>query len=135
MDAYSHPDVITIPPMPYIWLFPRMAAVVHHGGAGTTAEGFHAGVPNVICPFFGDQPGWARLSVDLGVGEQPVKRNRLTQDRLAAAIIEVTRNPILSKNAQDLAARLSREDGVQTATHIILNDIARIPVKTQADVH
>ncbi len=120
LEVDSNQDVITIPPVPYSWLFPRMAAVVHHGGAGTTAEGFHAGVPTIICPFFGDQPGWARLSVDLGVGAQPVKRSRLTKDRLAAAIIEATSNPSLSKNAQELAARLSDEDGVQSSERIIL---------------
>ncbi len=113
-------DVIAIPPVPYSWLFPRMAAVVHHGGAGTTAEGFHAGVPTLICPFIGDQPGWARLSVELGVGAQPVKRSRLTQDRLAAAITEVTGNPGLRENAALLAARLAEEDGVSNAVDIIL---------------
>lgn len=97
-----------------------MAAVVHHGGAGTTAEGFHAGIPTLICPFFGDQPGWARLSVKLGVGARPVKRSRLTQDRLAAAIAEVTGNPALRENAELLAARLAKEDGVSSAVDIIM---------------
>lgn len=122
LEVNGTKDVIAIPPVPYSWLFPRVAAVVHHGGAGTTAEGFHAGVPTLICPFFGDQPGWAQLSVDLGVGAEPVKRSRLTQDRLAAAIREATGNPKLSKNAKALAARLAGENGVQTATRIILKD-------------
>ncbi|WPZ35009.1 glycosyltransferase [Thalassobaculum sp. OXR-137] len=112
-------DVLAIDPTPYGWLFPRMAAVVHHGGAGTTAEGFHAGVPSVICPFFGDQPGWARLSHALGVGTEPVPRDRLTADRLAAAIVRATEDPILRENARALGARLRAEDGVARAVRIV----------------
>lgn len=119
-------DVIAIPPVPYSWLFPRMAAVVHHGGAGTTAEGFHAGAPTLICPFVGDQPGWAQLSVGLGVGARPVKRSRLTQDRFAAAITEVTGDPGLRKNAQALAVRLAEEDGVKNAADIILEGTGHV---------
>ena len=113
-------DMIAIPPVPYRWLFPRMGAVVHHGGAGTTAEGFHAGLPCVICPFFGDQPGWARISVNLGVGASPIRRNRLSQDRLATSIVEATTRTDLRVQAQALAARLQAEDGVATAVKLIL---------------
>lgn len=45
--------------VPHDWLFPRIAGVVHHGGAGTTAAGLRAGVPTIIKPFFGDQNFWA----------------------------------------------------------------------------
>ena len=121
LDVETGDDIIAIPPVPYRWLFPRMAAVVHHGGAGTTGEGFHAGVPTLICPFFGDQPGWARLSVKLGVGAPPIKRNRLTQKRLAAGIAAATGDPALRKNAQMLASRLADEDGVGHAVSLILN--------------
>lgn len=120
LDIASDANVITIPPVPYGWLFPRMAAVVHHGGAGTTAEGFHAGVPTLICPYFGDQPGWARLSVDLGVGARPIKRSRLTVSRLAAGLREVTGTPALRDNAHALAERLAKEDGVTNAVSVIL---------------
>ena len=54
--------------VPHDWLFPQVAAVVHHGGAGTTAAGLRAGRPTVICPFFGDQPFWGRRVHELGVG-------------------------------------------------------------------
>ena len=113
-------DVLAIDPTPYGWLFPRMAAVVHHGGAGTTAEGFHAGVPCAICPFFGDQPGWARLSVRLGVGAAPVPRRSLTVDRLAGAIAAATSDRTLRENAAQLAEALRREDGVASAVRLVL---------------
>jgi sterol 3beta-glucosyltransferase len=69
------PDsVFQIKAVPHDWLFPQMAAVVHHGGAATTAAGFRAGVPTVVCPFFGDQPFWGKLVAALGVGSEPVPR-------------------------------------------------------------
>lgn len=119
LQVEADETVIAIGPTPYDWLFARMAAVVHHGGAGTTAEGFHAGVPCVVCPFFGDQPGWARLSVARGVGAGPVPRKRLTAERLGAAIGEAVSSERLRANAQDLAQRLSREAGVRAAVEII----------------
>ncbi|MEM8600778.1 MAG: glycosyltransferase, partial [Bacteroidota bacterium] len=60
-----------LPTAPHGWLFPRMAAVVHHGGAGTTAAGLRAGCPSVVCPFFGDQPFWGRRVHALGAGPEP----------------------------------------------------------------
>lgn len=119
MEIRPRDGILAIEPTPYPWLFPRMAAVVHHGGAGTTAEGFHAGVPSVICPFFGDQPGWGRLSVALGVGTDPIPRSRLTVDRLAAAITRATTDRNLKENAAVLSARLSAEDGVGRAVRIL----------------
>lgn len=119
-------DLISAPPMPYRWLFPRMAAVVHHGGAGTTAEGLHAGVPSVICPFFADQPFWAERTVELGVGATPVPRGKLTPDRLARSIREAVSDPQLRANAQDLASRLAQEDGVGTAVAAIAERLGRI---------
>ena len=125
LDVDGGSDIIAIPPVQYSWLFPRMAAVVHHGGAGTTAEGFHAGVPCLICPFFGDQPGWGRLSVALGVAAQPIKRNRLNEERLAKGVVQITGSADLRAKANSLAEKLSREDGVQSAVGIVMRNWAR----------
>ena len=119
LEVEGSGDIIAIDPVPFDWLFPRMAAVVHHGGAGTTAEGFHAGVPCVICPFFGDQPGWARLSVALGVGATPVTRKRLSEDALAASILEAVSDDRLRVNAKRLARELRDEDGVKVAVDFV----------------
>ncbi len=63
------PDsVYMLDSIPFSWLFPRVAAVVHHGGAGTTSAGLRAGVPSIIVPFFADQPFWGQRVADLGVG-------------------------------------------------------------------
>ena len=104
---------------PHDWLFPRMAAVVHHGGAGTTAAGIRAGCPTVVCPFFGDQTFWGRRVHELGVGTEPIPQNKLTVENLAAAIRESTFNPMLRKKAEALGERIRQEDGVAEAIVIV----------------
>ncbi|HEY6405979.1 MAG TPA: glycosyltransferase, partial [Ktedonobacteraceae bacterium] len=72
--------------IPHTWLFPRMAAVVHHGGVGTTAAALAAGVPSIVTPFFADQPFWGQRVYELGVGPRPIARKRLTVDNLTETI-------------------------------------------------
>ena len=79
-------NVIAIDSIPHSWLFERVSAVCHHGGAGTTAAGFKAGVPSIIIPFSNDQFAWAHRAYDLGVGSKPIPIKKLTSDNLAEAI-------------------------------------------------
>ncbi len=118
-------EAIAIGEVPFSWLFPRMAAVVHHGGAGTAAAGFRAGVPTVICPFFGDQPGWAARSRALGVAAPPVPRKRLTPESLAESIAIALRDPAIKRRAQNLAADLESENGTATAVDQIEKQLAQ----------
>jgi UDP:flavonoid glycosyltransferase YjiC (YdhE family) len=66
---------------PHDWLFPRMAAVVHHGGAGTTAAGLRAGVPSLVVPYFGDQFFWGQRVAELEVGPRPLARQKLSAEQ------------------------------------------------------
>ncbi|WP_373355880.1 glycosyltransferase [Pseudoroseicyclus sp. CXY001] len=118
LEVAASENLLALPPMPYAWLFPRMAAVVHHGGAGTTAEAFHAGVPQAVVPFFADQPFWAARTVALGVGAPPLPRRRLTAARLADAI-RATDDPDKRDRAQALAEALSAEDGLAETVCLI----------------
>jgi len=102
-------------PAPHTWLFPRMAAVVHHGGAGTTAAGLRAGVPSVVIPFFGDQPFWGQRVAALGVGPAPIPRQKLTADALAQAIQRATTEETMRRKAAELGAKIRAEDGVSEA--------------------
>jgi sterol 3beta-glucosyltransferase len=104
---------------PHSWLFPQMAAVVHHGGAGTTAAGLRAGVPSIIVPFFGDQPFWGRRVAKLGVGPNPIPRQRLTAERLAEAITQSVSDQAMRQRAADLGAKIRAEDGVGQAVSVI----------------
>jgi UDP:flavonoid glycosyltransferase YjiC (YdhE family) len=105
--------------VPHDWLFPRMAAVVHHGGAGTTAAGLRAGLPSVLVPFFGDQPFWARRVAALGVGPTPIPSAQLSVSHLSGAITEAVSNNAMRARAAALGQRIRAEDGVGQAVAIL----------------
>ncbi|MGF1521839.1 MAG: glycosyltransferase [Leptolyngbyaceae cyanobacterium] len=111
---------------PHDWLFPQMAAVVHHGGAGTTAAGLRAGCPTVVCPFFGDQPFWGQQVYALGVGTEPIPQKKLTVEKLAAAIRTVTTDVGIQQKAKALGAKLRQEDGIATAIACIETVAAKL---------
>jgi len=106
---------------PFSWLFPRMAAVVHHGGSGTTSAGLRAGVPSIIVPFFGDQPFWGQRVADLGVGPAPIPYKRLTSDRLAQAIQIAVTDQTMRQRAAELGSEIRAEDGIAQALRVIQN--------------
>jgi len=114
------PDTIhCIDAAPHAWLFPRMAAVVHHGGAGTTAAGLRAGVPAIVVPFFADQAFWGWRVHDLGVAAQPIPRLKLTAERLAGALRSVTSDAGMRRRAEALGVQIRSEDGVGDAVAAI----------------
>jgi sterol 3beta-glucosyltransferase len=120
MQAADLPSAIhLLDTAPHDWLFPQMAAVVHHGGAGTTAAGLRAGKPTVICPFLGDQPFWGALVHARGVGPRPIPQRRLTAERLAEAITVATTSVSMQERAAELGTKIRAEDGVATAIGII----------------
>jgi hypothetical protein len=73
---------------PHDWLFPRMAAIVHHAGAGTTSTGLRAGVPNIPVPFFADQYLWTERVHLMRKSPRPIPRKQLTVKNLAEAITQ-----------------------------------------------
>jgi UDP:flavonoid glycosyltransferase YjiC (YdhE family) len=105
--------------IPHDWLFPRVAAVVHHGGVGTTAAGLRAGIPSILVPFFGDQPFWAGRVRALGVGPAAIPRRELTAGRLARAIQEAVTDEALRRRAAEIGALIRAEDGVDRAVTAI----------------
>lgn len=104
-------DMITIGDVPHEWLFPRTAAVVHAGGAGTTAAGLRAGVPAVPVPVTGDGPFWSSRLTRLGVSPGSIKFKKLTTGTLAHAVREAVTNPAYAARAKELADRIATEDG------------------------
>ncbi|WP_329113457.1 glycosyltransferase [Streptomyces sp. NBC_01353] len=120
-------DLLTVQEVPHAWLFPRTAAVVHHAGAGTTAAGLRAGVPAVPVPVQLDQHFWAARLTRLGVAPPPLRYQRLTAERLAAAITTATRDPALRSRSRLLAEQLAREDGAQP----VLDTLERLAGRRQ----
>lgn len=112
-------DILFIDSAPHDWLFPRVAAVVHHGGAGTTSAGLRAGKPTVTVPFFADQPWWGNRVYERGVGTKPIPRTDLTSDNLAAAIREALNGSGMRERASHMGELIRAEDGVGCAVKII----------------
>ena len=114
------PDAIfQLPAAPHSWLYPQLAAVVHHGGAGTTAAGIRAGVPSVIIPHMVDQPFWGTRLHQLGVSPAPIPRHKLTTEKLAAAIHLAVSDIAMQERATKLGEAVRAEDGVATAVSLI----------------
>ena len=109
---------------PHHRLFSRVAAVAHHGGAGTTAEGLRAGVPAVIVPHMADQPFWGRRVAALGAGPAPIPRARLTAERLAAGVSQAVGDAEMRRRAGELGALIRGEDGLAAAVGMIEHYVA-----------
>ncbi len=105
--------------VPHSWLFSRVAAVVHHGGAGTTAEGLRAGRPTVIVPFVLDQPFWGARVRALGVGPDPIPQKSLTAESLAHAITLAVTDPGIRQRADACGRAIRSEQGVDDAVDVI----------------
>lgn len=111
--------VLMVDAIPHSWLFPRMATVIHHGGAGTTAAGLRAGVPSIVIPFFGDQPFWGQRVAALGVGPEPIPRQQLTVERLVQAIQRALTDRMMRQRAADLGTKIQAEDGIARAVAVV----------------
>ncbi|HEX5404436.1 MAG TPA: glycosyltransferase [Pseudonocardiaceae bacterium] len=119
------PEVHVLTDAPYRWLLPRMAAVIHHGGAGTTTESLLAGVPNAAVSIGADQPFFGRRVHELGAGPSPVRRGALSAQRLAALINDLTGDaaPGYRAAANTVREQLLAERGVQIAADRLIEEI------------
>lgn len=109
--------------VPHDWLFPRVSAVVHHGGAGTTAAGLRYGKPTLVIPFGGDQPFWGARVQAIGCGPKPIHRDRITVQRLTRALIDLTTRPSYRVAAEELSERMRLEGGTCRAADLIEREI------------
>ncbi len=120
LDAAALPDTVyRLDATSHHWLLPQMAAVVHHGGAGTTAAALRSGRPSIVVPFFADQPFWADRVYRLGVGPRPIPRRKLTAATLSAAIDTALHTPDLVQRAALLGRQLNSENGTLRAVQLI----------------
>lgn len=115
----EHPDIYRAVRAPHARVFPRCAAVVHHGGAGTTHSAVLAGRPSVVVEHTSDQPFWAGLLYQAGLSPRPLHRKSVTPDKLARAVRCATDDPAMTARAEEAARRLAEEDGVGRAVKLI----------------
>ena len=116
---YDPQQIHLLDSAPHGWLFERVAGVVHHGGAGTTAAGLRASRPTMIIPHMGDQPFWGRRVHELGVGVKPVSRHKLTEENLAVGIKTLVSDSNIQQAASVLGQRIRSEDGIGQSIALI----------------
>lgn len=104
---------------PYSWLLPRLTAMIHHGGSGSTGDTLHAGIPGVTVPFGYDQFLWADRLTSIGAAPPPLPVERITAEALADAIRRVTGDEAMRRRAAALGERVRAEDGIGNALRLI----------------
>ncbi|MGB6007210.1 glycosyltransferase [Castellaniella sp.] len=123
-DAGLPDTILRVDRTPHDWLFPRMAAIIHHGGSGTTHSALRAGRPSIVMPFVGDQPFWAARLRHLGVAPAAVSPARPDPKALAAALRFVGRESVV-KRAQALGRHMAQEDGLAAGVKIVMSLLER----------
>jgi sterol 3beta-glucosyltransferase len=118
-------NILYLESVPHSWLLPRCKIIVHHGGAGTTAAGLRAGIPNIVIPHAADQPFWGRRVQALGAGPAPIPIKKLTAPRLLAALAEAA-SPTVLAAAHALGLQIRAEDGLGLAVRRVEQEKARV---------
>ncbi|KAK6333509.1 hypothetical protein TWF718_011317 [Orbilia javanica] len=132
-DSLSIPDnVFMLGNCPHDWLFKKVACVVHHGGAGTTAIGVALGKPTVIVPFFGDQPFWGSMVHRAGAGPEPVPFKEMTAEKLAASITFAL-SPEAQAAAGKIADKIKQEAGTSTGADSFHSSLDKQKLRCMVD--
>ena len=118
----ANDNIFFLDDCPHEWLFSCVSAVVHHGGAVTTACGLLNGTPTLIVPFFGDQPFWGHMVATAGAGPLPIPFASLNSENLARAILQCL-EPHTKTAARSLAAKMRTESGVAAAVQSFHNNL------------
>lgn len=128
-QAAAPERVCVIDRAPHDWLMQQVSAVVHHGGAGTTAAGLRAGKPTLIVPHMADQPFWGRRVHESGAGPEPILKPVLTRESLAFRLKELVETPSYAERASELGACIRDEDGVANGIAALERFAAALGVK------
>jgi sterol 3beta-glucosyltransferase len=113
----DNPNIYTLGPAPHHWLFPQVSCIVHHGGAGTAAAAFRAGIPSIF--ILHGSPIHSNIAQELGCAGPPISYWELTAERLAAAIDQTVNTPAYYDDAAMLGERIRLEAGVKRARQLI----------------
>jgi UDP:flavonoid glycosyltransferase YjiC (YdhE family) len=123
-DIPASDDLFVADAVPHDWLFPRVAAAVHHGGAGTTAASLRAGLPTVVVHSTLEEAFWGWRVEALGAGPAPIPRAKLSVERLARALVEATTDAQMQSHAHVLGGGIRSENGVTRAVGAIERIVA-----------
>ncbi|GAA1227328.1 glycosyltransferase [Prauserella halophila] len=117
-------DVLVVDQVPHDWIFPRVAAVIHAGGAGTTGAAAAAGRPQVGCPFHVEQRFWAQRLHAIGLAPEPVPVRDLDVDALSEAIRRAVTDDARTQRAEEVARQIRAERGLARAVELLESEAA-----------
>lgn len=120
-NAVKSKNIFPIEYVPHGWLYPRVKAAVHHGGAGTTSASLHAGIPTIALPLAIDQFFWGERIEKLGVG-MSIPQRKLNAQNFAQAIIEALNNKDIQAKAKEISEALNKENGIEVAVKYLTTD-------------
>lgn len=117
---YGKENILFVPMAPHEWLFPQVAATVHHGGAGTITAALRGGVPTIITPVFGDQFDHAYVMNKRGLGVGFRKQlQKIGWKELGDAIQRVVSDPGMAQRAKEVGERILKEDGASNTADFV----------------
>jgi sterol 3beta-glucosyltransferase len=119
LEEYAAANIFEMPGCPFDWLFPKCAAVVHHGGAGTVAAGLIAAKPTIVCAMFSDQPWHGTLIAQKKLGLNAGMIGNLAGEKLGEMISRVLTDPEIDATCVAVGASIRAEDGVGNAAEAI----------------
>ena len=108
--AYNRDLIFFVPQIPYEWIFPKVYAVIHHGGSGTTHMALKHGCATMIIPHIIDQFVWNTIICEKVVGPKGIRTDKITTKKLEPKILELMRNSLFKKNAEQIAELMKKED-------------------------
>jgi vancomycin aglycone glucosyltransferase len=121
LPSTDSPDILYVDEMPFEFLFPRLAAVIYHGGTGTLAAVARAGIPQAAFPFMGDQFENRKQVVKLGLGPDTCDFKKMTAESISSAIRGCVTNDTYKKNAAEMSERLKEGNGIGLTVQLIEN--------------
>jgi len=118
-------DILYVDEMPFEFLFPRIAAIVYHGGTGTMAAATRAGIPQVAFPFMADQFENRKLIIKLGLGPNSCDFRKLSSNDLSSAIKECVTNDKYKKKAMEISIQLEDSNGLEMTLELIEDELKK----------
>lgn len=118
----KHPEYIHfVKNIPYDWIFPKVFAVVHHGGSGTTHSALKYGCASLVIPHFIDQFFWNKTIHKLGSGPKGISIKKLNKDNFEKILLDLLDNKIYKENAELIASKMDKEKSIESLMRLILN--------------
>lgn len=118
----EHPaNILFVKNIPYDWIFSKMYAVVHHGGAGTTHTALKYGCPSLVVSHILDQPYWSKTISDLRLGPVGLSIKKLSKEKFELKLLDLLQNSTYKTNATMISEKVKAESNIDMLYEMIIN--------------